>query len=367
MSRPLVSVIIASYNVAEFLPISLKALTRQTLKDIEIICVDDASTDDSLKILKEFEKKDKRVKVIANKKKTYLSPSAARNIGLKKAAAPYVMFCDADDYYEPEMCQKMYEAISKHDADLAVSEINVIYRAHREMKVSDDHYYTLKYSGMKTVTGDVVMNTDFAPVNKIFKKELINEYNLEFPENLKYEDAYFCSAYFCVSKKVYYINERLYNYVRHAGSIMSQTWSDDKNTDYAIDHLEIAFKLYDFLAQYGLLNKYPQLYWRIFESFLRFALVNSKSRERVKQVRAMAKDFIAKHADYFAEAGIGTREAIQKFCSAGPHINIVQLKRFLIRLMPTYRLEVANIHSLQALRNRSQQVYQEITEYLSNL
>lgn len=91
--------------------------------------------------------------------------------GIKNARADFVMFCDADDYYDESMCEEMYKAVAYSSRiDMGISEINVIYEAHREMKYSDDNYYSLKYTGIQKINDDLILNTDLSPTNKIFKK-----------------------------------------------------------------------------------------------------------------------------------------------------------------------------------------------------
>ena len=108
---PKVSVIIPIYNVETYLPQCLDSIINQTLKEIEIICVDDGSTDKSLDILKEYAKKDKRVAIITQKN---LHAGVARNAGLSQAKGEYISFLDSDDFCEPEMFEKMYQVIFLH-------------------------------------------------------------------------------------------------------------------------------------------------------------------------------------------------------------------------------------------------------------
>lgn len=358
MSKPKVSVIVTSYNDAKLLPKCLDALINQSLSDIEIIGVNDASSDNTLEVLKRYAQQDARVKVVDNPENVGLA--ASRNRGLEKVTAPFVMFCDADDYYEPTMCQDMYEAITQNDTGLAISEIGVIYHAHSEMKPSDDNYYSLKYHGLQQVTGNLIYNTDLSSTNKIFRKSVLDQYHLTFPDGKRYEDSYFCVAYFCVSETAFYLNKRLYNYVRHAGSIMSQTWSKDTASDHAIDHLYIAFMLYDFLDQHALLAKYNDLFWQYFEAFADFALRNSKTTARVKQVKAEAQAFITAHPASFQATMPATQENIRRLVSGKFYFSTTRIKRLLVKFLPTYRITVTNLQTLQHLEKKQQQLMSDL-------
>lgn len=359
MKKPLVSVIVTSFNNAKYLPKCLDALYDQTLKDIEVICIDDASDDDSAQIIRDYARHDNRFHAIVNSEN--LGVSASRNLATAKAKADFIMYCDADDYYEPTMCEKMHHAITTHDTDLAICEIDIIYHAHPEMRISDDNYYSLKYHGLQLVTPDLPLNTDLAPTNKIFRKSLLKRYSIEFPEGLRYEDAYFCMAYFFVSKTVFYLNERLYHYVRHQHSTMSQTWSDS-HTDFAIDHLYIAFRLYDFLSEHQLLETYGESFWQCFYAYESFALDNSKSKARIAEVKAAASDFIAQHTDSLSQVNPTLQEIIRQRSSTSFYFSATRLKNFLLRFMPTYRLAIENIHSLRTLQNKNQELLDSISQ-----
>ena len=103
------------YNREKFLDRSVGSLISQTFKDIEIILVDDGSVDNSGKILDNFAKQDSRIKVFHQKNS---GPATARNVGLDNATGEYIMFCDSDDAYEPNMCEVMYKTICEKRADL---------------------------------------------------------------------------------------------------------------------------------------------------------------------------------------------------------------------------------------------------------
>lgn len=363
MTRPLVSVILTAYNDGKYLKHTLEALVGQTLQDIEIICIDDKSTDDTREIIREFANKDARIKLIENDKN--LGLSVARNSGIAASNADLIMFCDGDDYYEKTMCERMYEAITDSEADLAICEINVIYHAHQEMKVSDDNYYALKYSGLQPITDELILKTDLSSTNKIFKRSILSRYQLKFPVGLRFEDAFFCTAYFLVSNKICFVEERLYNYVRHNNSIMSQTWSG-KGEDKAIDHTTVAIQLFEFLEKNEKLENNAEIYWQLFESFLAFSLTNSHTNQSRNAVRKLASSFIKQHTNYFNQASADVRRRVENLCSMKPRLNTTAMKKVLIRMMPTYNLQTQNIQQLHTLKRRCSGLLKDSAKYGSN-
>ena len=112
---PKVSVIIPVYNVEEYLEQCLDSVLNQTLREVEIICINDGSTDSSLELLKKFALKDSRIKIIDKKNE---GPSAARNEGIKTAAAPYILFFDADDYLEHNALEEAFKCAENSDVAL---------------------------------------------------------------------------------------------------------------------------------------------------------------------------------------------------------------------------------------------------------
>ena len=110
-----VSVIIPVYNVEPYLKQCMDSVVGQTLKDIEIICVDDGSTDNSLDILREYAAEDSRIQIIEQKN---AGAGAARNNGMRYATGKYLSFLDSDDFFEPRMLEKAYDLAEKDQADL---------------------------------------------------------------------------------------------------------------------------------------------------------------------------------------------------------------------------------------------------------
>ena len=122
MEKPLISVIIPVYNVQEYLSKCLDSVINQTLKDIEIICIDDCSSDNSYKILKDYERTNIKIKLVKHKKN--MKVWTCRNYGLNIAKGEYVSFIDSDDYISENYLQTLYETAEKYDVDI-VSNLNI--------------------------------------------------------------------------------------------------------------------------------------------------------------------------------------------------------------------------------------------------
>ena len=291
-----ISIIVPIYNSEQYLKDCVRSLVKQTLKDIEIICIDDGSTDDSLQILKQLAEKDNRIKIISQKND---GRSEARNAGLQKVNSEYVMFCDSDDTFDHKMCEKMHDSIEKNQTDLAVCEIGIEYESHEEYRKRDEGYYKLKYEGKQEVNDDLILGTDTSVCNKIFKMKLIREYNIKFPKDLNNEDYYFCNAYMSVAKTAFYLNQKLYQYIRHDGSIMANYFDKDS---YSPDHLLVAMKLFDFYKENGFIEQHKDLFWWQFSESYWFSYDFSAPAKRQK-INSMARNFIAKYYRKYEPSG----------------------------------------------------------------
>lgn len=351
---PDISVIVAAYNVADYLRKCLDSLIHQTHQNIEIICIDDGSSDDTQEIIREYADRDARIVPIYNSEN--VGVSVARNLGMERARAEFLMACDGDDFYEPEMCEHMLQAAQASGADAVACEDNIIYQAHPEMKPSDDFYYSLKFSGLRPMSDVLVRETDLSVHNKLFRKSLIDEYQLRYPEGLFYEDAYFVVAFFCISDSIYYLNERLYNYVRREKSTMSSTWSSDRSKDTAIDHLYEGFRLYDFLQEHQLFTRFGELFWQMLLRFANFALDNSKTSARRRQVRTELSEFMCNHTAELTQADEGTRNALRELANRHFLPNPTRLKRLVLKLMPTYRLQIENVLRIRILQIKNRDI-----------
>jgi glycosyltransferase involved in cell wall biosynthesis len=272
--RPLVSIVVPMYKCEPYLKKCLDSLINQTLREIEIVCVNDGSPDNSAKIVQEYQKNDNRI-VLINQKNKGLAQT--RNVGIKKVHAPYVMFCDSDDFYDLDMCEKMYHAINDNDVDIACCGTKVIYEAGEKIKKGEDRYLAIKFNGKKSISHEILLGTDVSSWNKIFKMDKIKKYHLSFPKGLIYEDAAFFFGYTVLSKNIYYLSEKLHNYLRHSGSIMSASY---KKNDRVIDNLKIRIAVYHFLKKKHLFLKWKKTFLYFFLGGINFCKDNLPENQR---------------------------------------------------------------------------------------
>lgn len=299
-----ITVIVPVYNVEEYLASCLDSLVGQTYDNIEIICVNDGSTDGSGAILDDYAKKDRRIRVI---KKKNGGLSSARNAALEKCKTEYVMFCDSDDSFDKEMCGKMLEILERDGSDIAVCGTNVVYSAHEDMKESDKRYYSLKYKGKRRITDEVILRTNVSVSNKIFKVKIIHDYKIFFPEGLNNEDFYFYNVYMSHASEISFLDEKLYNYERREGSIMSGNF---KSNELSLDHLKVAEKIFREYRKTGFLTKHTDLFWRQWRGSYWFSFEHTSPSMRGR-VFEEGKVFMKKNLEKYPPKDIELKNNIE--------------------------------------------------------
>jgi Glycosyltransferases involved in cell wall biogenesis len=218
MENPLISIIIPVYNVEAYLIKCLDSILCQTLKEIEVILVDNGSTDSSFDICKEYQLKDERVKTI---RLPFPDLSFARNAGLDAASALYVGFVDSDDWIDNDMFSLLYNTITNYNADIAIcsfyeeSESNVIPK-NRSLKNNGEVVTYTRVDALKKVFLDKDIKSYLW--NKLFKKELLSSY--KFPEGKLFEDHSVIYKYFALSEKIVQVNLAKYHYLQRSNSIV---------------------------------------------------------------------------------------------------------------------------------------------------
>lgn len=206
-----VSVIVPAYNTEKYLKKCLDSLVNQTLNDIEIIVINDCSTDKTKDILKNYKEKYKNIKVINNK--TNKGIGYNRNLGIKKAKGEFISFIDSDDYVDITMYEKMYNKAKRDKLDLVICNFynNLEHEDGSIQKIIPKNL--IPYFDNTTLKDkpDLLLKVELAPWNKLYKKELLD--GVWFPEDLKYEDAIVVIKSLNRAKKIGMVDDMLNYYL----------------------------------------------------------------------------------------------------------------------------------------------------------
>lgn len=214
----MISVIVPVYNADKYIDRCVKSIISQTYPDWELFLVDDGSKDNSLKKIKEYEQKDKRIAAIHQENQ---GAGAARNKGLEFVSGSYVVFVDSDDYIE----ENYFELLSNHDDDVVFIDVN---RRNDKGEITAQEKLS-KYKGIDKddiLRGQMTGKILWGGVRKAVKRNLLEKHNIRY-SNLKVgEEAIYSFQLLYYAESISFIESAVYNYEVHAGSL-SQTVQDD--------------------------------------------------------------------------------------------------------------------------------------------
>jgi len=209
-----VSIIIPVYNTQKYLKRCINSIIDQTYSNLEIILVNDGSTDNSLEICKEYEKIDERVFIISGENH---GVSHARNMGIRKAKGEYLYFADSDDYLETDAIEKMIQGFEKADCELIIAGYNEIENKEKIVKKSWGKSKLKSDDAKKLILDENGVGGYLW--NKLFKLSLIKKFEIKFDETIYvWEDVLFVMEYLDKCKYVCLIDDIVYAYCRRAGS-----------------------------------------------------------------------------------------------------------------------------------------------------
>ena len=192
-----VSVVMPIYNAGDYLTRAIGDVLSQTLSELELICVNDGSTDNSLSIIKSFMKKDQRIKLINQQN---AGTSVARNVGLAAAVGQYIIFLDADDFFEKNLLKLLYEAAEKDSLDVSVAKFDIYNDSQDKYSLPMEEPHSGIFVGgvtSKNEHPDFILSSTTGYVwNKLFRTSFVKNMELSFdPELYVFEDVCFvCSA-----------------------------------------------------------------------------------------------------------------------------------------------------------------------------
>jgi glycosyltransferase involved in cell wall biosynthesis len=316
---PKVSVIMPVYNAEKYLRQCLDSVIGQTLRDIEIICVNDGSTDGSLAILEEYAKKDLRIIVINQKNQ---GPGASRNRALEIAKSEYIYFVDSDDWIEADACEIFVNIIEREDVELVIGDVIVNventteddYYISRRKTATMQHYDFCRHSqGKHKFRGDF-MKYRISVWGKLYKKSIIDKYNFKFPaEQRVHEDDAWHWYYLSVIKSIYFVDKPLYSRAIHDGSL---TYNLEAKNERIFDLLHVLKNIYDYLIDNNIYNKYKREYKNFFirkRKTLMYICDNSCKQDVVSKLKELEK-MVNINADLGANKRLSTKILEKIFC-----------------------------------------------------
>lgn len=255
-ANPLISVVVPVYNTAPWLRKCLDSICGQTYRHLEILCVNDGSTDNSADILAEYAAKDERVKVI---NQTNAGLSAARNTALEQATGEYVTGVDSDDYLMLHTYATLLPWMQS-GVDMICYGIKGV-DVQGNIRAND--YMELPCSGCVEPSSEIIGKTNAFFVNKLYRTELVRAWGISFPVGLRHEDAAFVYSYMPQVRSVYYEKEAMYCYLQREGSITNS----ERFRLRVFDFCPVLEYLFLYYKEHALLPRWKDLYQMIFMSF----------------------------------------------------------------------------------------------------
>lgn len=267
---PKVSVIVPIYNVEKYLEKCINSLLSQTLEDIQIILVNDGSKDNSGNIAKEYEKNNKDRVIYVEKENGGLSD--ARNYGLKYATGDFIAFLDSDDYIEKNAYEEMYNKVIEENADYV--ECDFIWEFPNKIRVDKQYPYKNKKEMLSFVR--------VVAWNKLIKRQLITDNNLEFPKGLRYEDVEFTYKLIPFINKFAYVDKPFIHYVQRKGSIANVQNERTAEIFTVLDNVIEFYKKNNIYEKYRDELEYNYARYLLCSSLKRMCKINDKTiREKL--------------------------------------------------------------------------------------
>lgn len=284
--NPKFSIIIPIYNVENYLSRCLESVINQTLIDIEIICVNDGSYDGSDEIIKQYAKIDDRVKIVEKKNGGL---SSARNAGMNIAQGDYICFLDSDDYYERNLCERLYKEVLEHNPDIIAFGAN-IFPLTKDTDSWTYHNLSPETQRFRKFCPEILLsyNRGYPFVwRNCFKRKYLEKNHLYFDEKVRFgEDTVFQVCAFPGAKNIIYISDKLYNYrYDRKNSLMFKFRRDDTKRLY--EHIEIVDTIAAYWDNAGYLSKWNYVFGAFVLDFIGYDLVRYKLGDKKEIVRKL--------------------------------------------------------------------------------
>ncbi|MDO4924987.1 MAG: glycosyltransferase family 2 protein [Turicibacter sp.] len=251
------SIIIPLYNGEKYISTCLESIIGQELDGIEIIIIDNASTDRSIDIVEQYMKKFKNIRLIRNKRNH--GPGVARNIGINKALGKYITFVDCDDYVSKDMYLNMYNYIEKYSLDCVVCEYDYVHNNDNLNSYSKQCDSIQIVNKIQAVQQFLKGEIECYSWNKLYKRKYLLTNQVFFSEEIfTGEDVIFLAKVIVSSNKIGFSSNRFYKYRRHLNSITSSI-----DNQKVIEHNSALIETIDYLKRN--LSEYEKEYLELYE------------------------------------------------------------------------------------------------------
>lgn len=216
----MISIIMPLYNAENFLEEAIESIRKQSYKDFELICIDDASDDATVSIIEKVMERDERIRLLHNVERS--GAAISRNKGMQHAKGEYITFLDGDDIFEEEMLERAYNLAKQHGLDIAVYEYMTVdsEKIYQKRTIKRDKYYKEKYCSEPFCIYDMeakdYISWSNGPCNKLYNKEFIERNKLQFQTLSSSNDVYFVEMALLLAEKMLFLNdERVMVYARN--------------------------------------------------------------------------------------------------------------------------------------------------------
>lgn len=281
--QPIVSVIVPVYNTAACVGRCLDSLLAQTYANIEIICIDDGSTDDSLKVLQQYAQRDTRVKVLHQEN---AGVSAARNKGLSEATGEFLSFIDSDDWLDVSTYEKVIACFT-NDVDMVSFGAYYVYDTLPLKEMGDRNKGD--YEG--ELTAERLLYQQYWMNNKVVRRAFVERYQVRFPEDMVVaEDGTVALMLLSQVKKISHLAAPLCYYYQRSGSAM---WQLNRKSYKVLDNLKMLERVWDFAQLHGMSDAFrlaiPYIFWMYYSAVIKLVPQDAMAQARQEGGRIAKK------------------------------------------------------------------------------
>lgn len=318
MKNPGISIIMPLYNAAKFLEESLESIRKQSFQDFELICINDASTDNTIQILQAFQIKDSRVKILSNDERS--GAAYSRNRGMKEAKGTYLSFLDGDDIFEEEMLKTAYLTMEKLHTDVVSYEYVHVDSENigQKLFVARSPEYRERYCkhpfSIKEYFPEEILRLTSSPCNKLYRRQFIEDNRLEFQTLACANDVYFVNMALMLAERMIVLDDRrVMVYARDHSEPMRISYKRDPMCTFLA--MEKVQK--ELIRRKRFAQLYRHFYYRVYW-ILKSALEKTKDREEKEAFyyflqREGIKKLRLSGGAYYEEADWYIRRNLERF------------------------------------------------------